>query len=64
VFTWCHPALLSEARVALTLRTGCGLSTAEIANAFMVSEAAIVQRLTGARRKVAAARISYRGAGR
>jgi RNA polymerase sigma-70 factor (ECF subfamily) len=46
--------------VALTLRTVCGLSTAEIASAFLVSETAIVQRLTRARRKIAAARIPYR----
>jgi RNA polymerase sigma-70 factor (ECF subfamily) len=50
VFTCCHPALSPEARVALTLRTVCGLSTAEIANAFVVSESAIVQRLTRAAR--------------
>jgi RNA polymerase sigma-70 factor (ECF subfamily) len=60
VFTCCHPALSPEARVALTLRTVCGLSTAEIANAFVVSEAAIVQRLTRARRKIATAGIPYR----
>jgi RNA polymerase sigma-70 factor (ECF subfamily) len=60
IFTCCHPALSPEARVALTLRTVCGLSTAEIANAFLVSEVAIIQRLTRARRKIAAARIPYR----
>ncbi|MBO0871331.1 MAG: RNA polymerase sigma factor [Micromonosporaceae bacterium] len=60
VFTCCHPALSPEARVALTLRTICGLTTAEIASAFMVSEAAIGQRLTRARRKIAAAGIPYR----
>ncbi len=60
VFTCCHPALSPEARVALTLRTVCRLNTAEIANAFMVSEAAIVQRLTRARRKIAAAAVPYR----
>jgi len=60
VFTCCHPALSQGAQVALTLRTVCGLSTAEIASAFLVSESAIIQRLTRARRKIAAARIPYR----
>ena len=60
IFTCCHPALSPEAQVALTLRTVCGLSTSEIANAFLVSEAAIIQRLTRARRKIAAAAIPYR----
>jgi RNA polymerase sigma factor (sigma-70 family) len=60
VFTCCHPALSREAQVALTLRTVCGLSTAEIASAFLVSESAIVQRLTRARRKIATAAIPYR----
>src|SRR5215467_7490152 len=60
IFTCCHPALSPEAQVALTLRTVCGLSTAEIANAFLVSETAIVQRLTRARRKIASAGIPYR----
>ncbi len=60
VFTCCHPALSPEARVALTLRTVCGLTTAEIANAFLASESAIVQRLTRARRKIADAGIPYR----
>jgi RNA polymerase sigma factor (sigma-70 family) len=49
IFTCCHPALSQEAQVALTLRTVCGLSTAEIASAFLVSETAIIQRLTRAR---------------
>jgi RNA polymerase sigma-70 factor (ECF subfamily) len=60
IFTCCHPALATEAQVALTLRTVCGLTTAEIARAFLVSEAAIIQRLTRARRKIAAAGIPYR----
>jgi RNA polymerase sigma factor (sigma-70 family) len=60
IFTCCHPALSTEAQVALTLRTVCGLTTAEIANAFLVSETAIVQRLTRARRKIASAGIPYR----
>jgi RNA polymerase sigma-70 factor (ECF subfamily) len=60
IFTCCHPALSRDAQVALTLRTVCGLSAAEIARAFLVSEAAITQRLTRARRKIAAAGIPYR----
>ncbi len=60
IFTCCHPALPPQAQVALTLRTVCGLSTAEIASAFLVSEAAIVQRLTRARRKITIAGIPYR----
>jgi RNA polymerase sigma-70 factor (ECF subfamily) len=60
VFTCCHPALSPEAQVALTLRTVCGLRASEIANAFLVSESAIVQRLTRARRKIATAGIPYR----
>ena len=60
VFTCCHPALAPPAQVALTLRTVCGLSTAEIAGAFLVSEQAIGQRLTRARRKISAAGIPYR----
>ena len=60
IFTCCHPALSVEAQVALTLRTVCGLSAAQIASAFLVSEQAITQRLTRARRKIAAAEIPYR----
>jgi RNA polymerase sigma factor (sigma-70 family) len=60
VFTCCHPALSPEAQVALTLRTVCGLSPAEIASAFLVSESAIIQRLTRARRKITVAGIPYR----
>jgi RNA polymerase sigma-70 factor (ECF subfamily) len=60
IFTCCHPALSIEARVALTLRTLGGLSTPEIARAFLVSEPAMSQRLVRARRKIAAARIPYR----
>ena len=60
IFTCCHPALSQEAQVALTLRTVCGLSTSEIASAFLVSETAIIQRLTRARRKIATAGIPYR----
>jgi RNA polymerase sigma-70 factor, ECF subfamily len=60
MFTCCHPALAMEARVALTLRMLGGLTTAEIARAFMVSEQAMYQRLVRAKRKIAAARIPYR----
>jgi RNA polymerase sigma-70 factor, ECF subfamily len=60
MFTCCHPALAIEARVALTLRTLGGLTTAEIARAFLVSEVAMAQRLVRAKRKIAAARIPYR----
>ncbi len=58
-FTCCHPALAIEARVALTLRTLGGLSTPEIARAFMTSETAMQQRLVRAKRKIAAAGIPY-----
>ncbi len=60
VFTCCHPALAPEARVALSLRALCGLSTAEIARAFLVSEPAMAQRIVRAKHKIAAARIPYR----
>ncbi|MEM1199960.1 MAG: sigma-70 family RNA polymerase sigma factor, partial [Pseudomonadota bacterium] len=52
VFTCCHPALPEEARIALTLRTVCGLSTSEIARAFLASEATMAQRLVRAKRKI------------
>ena len=60
IFTCCHPALAFEARVALTLRTLTGLSTAEIARAFLVPEATMAQRLVRAKRKIAEAGIPYR----
>ena len=60
IFTCCHPALAPEARVALTLRLLGGLSTAEIARAFLVPEATMAQRVVRAKRKIAAARIPYR----
>ena len=60
VFTCCHPALAMDARVALTLRTLGGLTTAEIARAFLVPEPTMAQRLVRAKRKIAAARIPYR----
>ncbi len=60
VFTACHPALAPEARVALTLRTLGGLSTAEIARAFLVAEPTMAQRLVRAKAKIAKAGIPYR----
>jgi RNA polymerase sigma-70 factor (ECF subfamily) len=60
VFTCCHPAIAREAQVALTLRLVCGLTTAEIAQAFLVSEATMAARVTRAKKKIAAARIAYR----
>ncbi len=59
MFTCCHPALNQEAQVALTLRTLGGLTTAEIARAFLVPEATLAQRLVRAKRKIADARIPY-----
>jgi RNA polymerase sigma-70 factor (ECF subfamily) len=60
VFTCCHPALNAEARVALTLRLLGGLSTSEIARAFLVNEATMAKRLVRAKRKIATAGIPYR----
>ncbi|MBO3746640.1 sigma-70 family RNA polymerase sigma factor [Streptosporangiaceae bacterium NEAU-GS5] len=60
IFTCCHPALPLEARVALTLRTICGVATADIARAFLVSESTMTRRLTRAKSKIADARIPYR----
>jgi RNA polymerase sigma-70 factor (ECF subfamily) len=60
VFTCCHPALSTEAQVALTLRTLGGLTTDEIAHAFLVPEATMAQRLVRAKRKIAAAGIPFR----
>ena len=60
IFTCCHPALPFPARVALTLRTLAGLSTAEIARAFLSAEPAMAQRLVRAKRKIKEAGIPYR----
>jgi len=60
IFTCCHPAMDQPARVALTLRTLGGLTTAEIARAFLVAEPTMGKRLVRAKRKIADARIPYR----
>jgi RNA polymerase sigma-70 factor (ECF subfamily) len=60
IFTCCHPALPFPARVALTLRTLAGLSTAEIAKAFLTGESTMAQRLVRAKRKISEAGIPYR----
>jgi RNA polymerase sigma-70 factor (ECF subfamily) len=60
IFTCCHPALATSSQVALTLRLVCGLSTTEVARAFLVSEPTMAARITRAKKKIAAARIPYR----
>ncbi|MCS3726919.1 RNA polymerase sigma factor [Bradyrhizobium betae] len=59
IFTCCHPAFSPEVQVALTLRTVCGLSTAQVARAFLVSEEAMAQRLVRAKQKIRLAGIPY-----
>jgi RNA polymerase sigma-70 factor (ECF subfamily) len=60
IFTCCHPALAREAQVALTLRLLCGLSTAEVAHAFLMPEPTMAQRLVRAKAKIRSARIPFR----
>ena len=60
IFTCCHPALSLEAQVALTLRSLGGLSTEEVAKAFLISETALAQRVVRAKRKIREAGIAYR----
>jgi RNA polymerase sigma-70 factor, ECF subfamily len=60
IFTCCHPALVPEARVALTLREVCGLTTEEIARAFLLAPATLAQRIVRAKAKIRDARIPYR----
>jgi RNA polymerase sigma factor (sigma-70 family) len=60
IFTCCHPALSLDARVALTLRLVCGLSTADVARAFLVPEPTMAARITRAKKKISDAHIPYR----
>ena len=60
IFTCCHPALAPEARIALTLRLLGGLTVAEVAQAFLVPETTMAQRITRAKRKISAANVPYR----
>jgi RNA polymerase sigma factor (sigma-70 family) len=60
IFTCCHPALSRPAQIALTLRVVCGLTTAQIARAFLVRETTVAQRITRAKRKITQAGIPYR----
>lgn len=59
IFTCCHPAIAPEARVALTLRLICGLTTAEVARAFLISETTMAARITRAKQKITQAHIPY-----
>jgi RNA polymerase sigma-70 factor, ECF subfamily len=59
IFTCCHPSFATEVQVALTLRTVCGLTTAQVARAFLTSEAAMAQRLLRAKQKIRLAGIAY-----
>jgi RNA polymerase sigma-70 factor (ECF subfamily) len=60
LFTCCHPALATDAQIALALHTLCGLTTEEIARAFLVTPATLAQRLVRAKRKIRAAGVPYR----
>ena len=60
IFTCCHPALSRQAQITLTLRVICGLTTAQIAAAFLVPESTVAQRITRAKRKITDAGIPYR----
>ncbi len=60
IFTCCHPALAQEAQLALTLRLVCGVSTADIATAFLVPETTMAARMTRAKKKISTARIPFR----
>jgi RNA polymerase sigma-70 factor (ECF subfamily) len=59
IFVCCHPAIAEDARAALTLRLVCGLSTEEIARAFLLAEPTLAQRLVRAKRKIAAAGVPF-----
>ncbi len=59
IFVCCHPAIAYESRAALTLRVICGLSTEEVARAFLLSESTLAQRLTRAKRKITEAAIPF-----
>jgi len=64
VFTACHPLLSTDARVALTLRLLCGLTTKEIARAYLMSESTVAQRISRAKRTLSAARVPFEVPGR
>src|SRR5205807_4011723 len=59
IFTCCHPAFAAEVQVALTLRTVCGLSTAQVGRGFLIGEEAMAQRLLRAKQKIRLAGIPY-----
>lgn len=64
IFVCCHPALAPDSRAALTLKVVCGLSTERLARAFFVAEPAMLQRITRAKRKIAAAGVPFEVPGR